>query len=182
MDTRVGMPWGLTLTCCPKRPTGRDPTSAFFLKAYMHGTPVSHHRGHRCPITLCVRRPCDSSPPMPRTVNRHAVIRRALGRTDLLPSDKLVLVALVQRIKVDGRSAGLTWPKVELLSQDVGLDRRTVRRALDHLDAAGAIQRWRQPRGYLYRVPPTWDEVDERGVSAGLVSIHHQHDHQGASA
>jgi DNA-binding transcriptional ArsR family regulator len=104
---------------------------------------------------------------MPNPVNRFDVIQRAL-RLRVSMGARCVMVCLAQHIRTSGRQARLTWVKIDLIADEVDLDRRQVRRHLDALEEVGAIQRWRQPNGYLYRIPPTWDEVTASDRSAKI--------------
>ena len=101
-------------------------------------------------------------------INRRAISRRVLALDGVLPHDKLVLLALVDRMRVEGPQARQAWPRIEQIAIDVGGGAQHVRKGLVRLENAGLVQRWRQSRGYLYRVAPTWDEVP---VSAPIVRM-----------
>lgn len=97
------------------------------------------------------------------TVSRFDLIGRTL-RLPLLPQERLVLIYLVQHIRTSGKRARQTWVKQRQIAEELGTTDRAVRRHLDKLVASGQLQRWRQPHGYLYRIPPTWDEVHVASV------------------
>lgn len=97
-------------------------------------------------------------------INRRAIIRRVLALGDLIAHDRLVMLALVERMRVEGKQSRQAWPRIEVIADDVNGDPQHVRKGLKRLEQAGQIQRWRLPRGYLYRVPPVWDEVPVASV------------------
>lgn len=104
-------------------------------------------------------------------VSRFDLIGRTL-RLPLLPQERLVLIALIQHIRTSGKQSRMTWVKQRQIAEELNMPLRNVKRHMDKLESARVLQRWRQRHGYLYRVPPSWDEVTG-SASAGLVSIPH---------
>jgi hypothetical protein len=56
---------------------------------------------------------------------------------DLVPTDRLILIALCDRTDV---RTGTAWPSVKSLAAFAGVDQRTVRRSLVRLDKAGLVK------------------------------------------
>ena len=75
------------------------------------------------------------------------------------PSAKLVLLKLADHSDDRGRS----YPSIGLIAEDTELDERTVRRALDHLEARGLIRKTKRGRGHEYHLQTGKDEVPTPG-------------------
>jgi len=73
-----------------------------------------------------------------------------LWKAQLPPTEKLVLLYLLDRSNAEGRS----WPLVDTIALETGLSRRTVLGALKRLRERGVLSWESHGRGNVYQVHP----------------------------
>lgn len=100
-------------------------------------------------------------------VSRFDTVERALSLA-IMPQQRVVLAYLALRMRTSGRQSRQTWVKQRQIAEALRMPERNVRRHVDALVAGGHLQRWRQPHGYLYRLPASWDETDAFGGVSGV--------------